>query len=107
MRWARGQSAWARGRRARVSAPEAGSDDVGLDLVVDGVRRIAGGDGAFEEPALRVVAAVAAGSQDDRAIQLLGAIAGRALSVPLRLKRAGLRVAGLQPHRVSRRALQH
>src|SRR3954463_16018025 len=95
-------SAWPAGSSASVAR----GDDVGLDLIVHGVRRIARSDGSFEEGALGVVAPVAARPEDDRAVQLLGAISGRTFSVPLRLEGAGLRVAGLQPHRVSRRALE-
>ena len=58
------------------SAPVAGGNDVGLNGIVDRIRRIAAGYCAFEECPGARVAAVSAGSQNDRPLQLFGAVAG-------------------------------
>src|SRR5215471_19307120 len=51
--------------RAAWSATVAGRDDVGLDGVVDRVRRVADGHGSFVESARATEAPIAAGAQDD------------------------------------------
>jgi putative transposase len=51
-------------------------DNIGLHGVVDFIRRNAGRHGAFEKGSGAAVAAVAAGAQDDGALQALGTVVG-------------------------------
>src|SRR5580698_9424455 len=83
------------------------SDDVGLNGVVDRIRRIAACHTSLEEGSVAAITAVAACSQNDGALQILGTVAERACSVPFDGERAGLRIAGLERKMVPGGTLEH
>ena len=78
------------------------SHDVGLDEVIGRIGRSAHRHGPFEPDSDASIGTIAAGAQDDRALLLLGTVAGRArpvaagVGIPLPLELAGLRIASLE-----------